>query len=266
MSLTDYHEQFAQVYDSLYAERDVRADARYSVGLLDFERLGAAAPHVLDFGCGCGAHVVAFAEMGLKATGFDKSPAMIAQAAAKPVAPDSAPVHFAAGAFSDFCAGLNGHVFDGAVSIFQVFNCMDSPAEMLGSLQLIAGRLAPQGRLLIDLWNGAAVFADDPRPHIFRSRCLDSDSREVIRVTVPQLDRVQQRCILNYRILIVDSESSAVCNDFESVHQLTFLTPLQYRHLFELAGFNMLDEFKRGHPGTPITDQDWYISYLVQKK
>ena len=266
MSLTDYHEQFAGIYDSLYAERDVQKDARYSVGLLELQRLGATRPHVLDFGCGCGAHVLAFGELGLAATGFDKSPAMIARASAKPTAPNSAPVQFAAGTFSEFCAGLNGHMFDGAVSIFQVFNCMESPGEMLGNLQLIAGRLAPKGRLLIDLWNGAAVFADDPRPHIFRSRCLDSPTREVIRVTVPELDRVQQVCVLNYRILIVDSESSAVCNDFESVHKLTFLTPLQYRHLFELAGFEILDEFKRHHPGVPITDKDWYISYLVQKK
>ncbi len=264
MPVADYHERFAAVYDTLYADRNVAADARYASGLLGLEKVNAEPRHVLDFGCGCGAHVLAFAEMGLDAAGFDTSPAMLERARARAAPKGSGAVRFFTGDFAEFCDSLNGTYFDGVVSIFQVFNCMESPQRMLRDLRLIRGRLSEHGRFLIDLWNGAAVFDEDPRPDVRHFSRPDDPNVEIIRITVPQLDRVSQRCTLQYRFMTVDRAKGGTWSEFESIHQLTFLTPLQYRHLFELAGFRILDEFRRGSPGTPITAHDWYISYLLQ--
>jgi SAM-dependent methyltransferase len=263
MPLVDYHEQFAAVYDALYANRDVVADTRYAAGLLELDAHSKPDAHVLDFGCGSGSHVLALGRLGIAATGFDTSPAMIARALAKPASRPSADVRFVAGAFTDFCAALNGQCFDGAISLFQVFNCMESPGEMLAHLRLIRDRLAVGARFLIDLWNGVAVFTDDPRPDASSFVCPDEPSKEIVRITIPQLDRINQRCTLHYRILTLDGTRRREQGGFESVHQITFLTPVQYRHLFELAGLRIIDEFRRGHPGTPITERDWYISYLL---
>ena len=265
MPLRDYHERFASTYDSFYADRDVLADARYAAALLGLGAGPARRQTVLDIGCGCGSHVLAFASLGFDATGIDKSPAMIARATAKPVPAGAAKVRFVAEQFPQFCAALNGHTFDGMVSIFQVFNCMGSPGEMLEHLRLVRDKLAIGGRFLIDLWNGAAVFAEDPRAGEARFPCVDDPSQEIVRTTTPHLDRINQRCTLYYRIATIERATGTKFDAFESLHEITFFTPLHYRHLFELAGLRVLDEFKRGCPGTAITERDWYISYLVDR-
>jgi len=271
MPLADYHEQFAAVYDTLYMDRDVTGDTRLAADLLGLLHRRQRGAHVLDFGCGSGLHVLAFAELGFRVTGFDTSPAMIARARAKQPAPGSAPVRFKTGAFSELCARMNGSCFDGAVSIFCVLNCMESPGQMLSHLRLIRDRLAVGARFLVEVWNGTAVFAEDPRPsvrHFQRATALrspDEPSREIIRITTPRLDRVNQCCTLHYRVVSLSRNCENGISEFESVHKIRFLTPVQYRHLFELAGLTILDEFPGGRPGVPIGERDWYISYLVRR-
>ncbi len=260
MPLSDYHERFAAVYDLFYARRDVATEARFAADLLGLR----GGRHVLDFGCGTGAHVLAFGALGIKATGFDRSEAMIAQARAKVALPDSAAVTFADGTLASFCHGLNGVCFDGVVSFFNVLNCIETPREMVEDLTLLRSRLAPGAKMLIDVWNGAAVFVNEPRPDVKHYRNPDDPQRETVRITVPDLDRVNQCCALRYRVLDLDRRTGSF-TEFESVHRLRFLTPVQYRHLFELAELAIVDEFPKGRPQTPVTEDEWYISYLVRR-
>lgn len=264
MSIADYHEDFAALYDTFYRARDVASEARSAATLIGLTDTRAVGARVLDFGCGTGSHVLCLAQSGIAATGFDPSPAMIARARSKRPPPDSAPVRFETGEFSDFCRLLGGARFDGAVSFFNVLNCMDSPEAMLSHLRLLRERLADGAKLFIEVWNGAAVFADEPRPDV-RHHCLeDRPTCELVRITVPDLDRIRQTCTLRYRILTLD-RATAGFTEFESVHTLRFLTPVHYRHLFELAEFAIVDEFPHGNPGKPITEHDWYISYIVRR-
>jgi SAM-dependent methyltransferase len=260
---TDYHERFAAVYDAFYATRDSVGECRLAAELLGLSNGRAQRSRVLDFGCGTGSHVLSFAGAGLEAVGFDVSPAMIAKARAKKPEATSAPVRFESGDFSAFCARTNGVRFDGATSFFNVLNCMTSPAAMLADLALLRRSLGDGAALLADVWNGAAVFADEPRPDVRHFRSKENDAAEIVRITVPELDRVNQRCRLRYRVLTLDRRTGRF-DEFESLHNLHFLTPVQYRHLFELAGFDIADEFPKGRPGEPVTAGDWYISYLVR--
>lgn len=259
----DYHEQFAAVYDTFYGNRDIAGECRFAAELLDLSNGRATSGRVLDFGCGTGSHVLTFAREGIAATGFDVSSAMIAEARAKRPEAASAAVRFEAGSFSDFCARTNGNRFAGAASFFNVLNCMESPAAMLEDLTRLRRCLCPGGCFLADAWNGAAVFMDEPHPDVRHFKRDANDSSEIVRITVPTLDRVNQRCSLRYRVLTLDRESGRFA-EFESVHRLLFLTPVQYRHLFELAGFAIVDEFPKGRLGEPVSAQDWYISYLVR--
>jgi SAM-dependent methyltransferase len=260
MPLTDYHEQFAAVYDLFYAQRDVGSEARFAADLLGLR----GGRHVLDFGCGTGAHVLAFGTLGIQATGFDRSEAMITQARAKRPAQDSAKVAFACGSLASFCSTLDGRCFDGVVSFFNVLNCIETPGEMVEHLTLLRSRLAPGAKMLIDVWNGAAVFVDEPRPDVKHYGNPERPERETIRITVPSLDRVNQCCTLRYRVLDLDRRTGSF-TEFESVHELRFLTPVQYRHLLELADLTILDEFPKGRPQSPVTEDEWYISYLVRR-
>ena len=264
MPIADYHEHFAALYDTFYRARDVASETRLAAGLLGLDEGRVPGAHVLDFGCGTGSHALAFAETGIAATGFDPSPAMIASARTKQPAPESVPVRFETGAFDDFYRQLDGTRFDGAVSFFNVLNCMVSPEAMLSHLRLLRSRLAVSAKMLVEEWNGAAVFADKPRPNVRHFSADDKPTCEIVRIMVPDLDRISQICTLHYRVLTLD-RATAGFTEFESVHTLRFLTPVQYRHLFELADLSIVEEFTPDRPGEPITENDWYISYLVRR-
>jgi len=263
MPLIDYHEQFAATYDSFYPHRDVDGQVTQALALLDLKPCDGRRPKVLDFGCGTGPHVIALAQKGIDAVGFDASPAMIAQARAKMLPTGAASVRFQAGGFAEWCDQYSDERFDGVVSFANILNCMESPAEMLLNLRLIRKMLSVGARLIMEVWNGAAVFVDDPRPEITRTHDPACPRREIIRVTTPTVDRVNQRCTLHYRVIRMNPDDGR-CEDFESTHNLKFLTPLHYRHMFELADLTVLEEFPRGRPGVPITQDDWYISYLLR--
>ncbi len=262
MPVTDYHEAFAAVYDVFYAARDIGGEVRLSAELLGLADGTNGTRHVLDFGCGTGAHVLAFAARNIRATGFDRSEAMITAARAKPRPEAMAEVCFEAGSLRAFCNRSNGRRFDGAVSFFNVLNCIETPGEMVSQLCLIRSQLAPGAALLVDVWNGAAVFVDQPRPDIRHYDHPTEPDCELVRITLPRLDRINQCCTLHYRVLTLNRGTGGF-TEFESIHQLRFLTPVQYRHVFELAGLSIADEFPKGKPGTPVTEGDWYMSYLL---
>lgn len=262
----DYHEQFAATYDTFYRQRDVEGEVAFASEQLGLTNGRGGDARLLDFGCGTGSHALAFGRRGIAATGFDISDAMIAQATAKADAQPNtlAPVDFAAGELRAFCRALGDERFDGAVSFFNVLNCIPTPSAMVRDLSLIRDRLAPQARFLIDVWNGAAVFADEPRPDVHHYADEHDPDVEMIRITLPQTDRVEQCCTLRYRVLTLNRRNGRF-SEFESIHSLHFLTPAQYRHLFELSGLSIRDEFPKGRPGVRITAGDWYISYLVER-
>ena len=261
---SDYDEQFAALYDTFYRSRNVAGEARYASDLLALDCKPGSPRRVLDFGCGTGSHAVAFGRQGLHATGFDISPAMIQRARCKLEVGGVPTVRFETGAFSDFCNRLNGDRFDGAVSMFNVFNCMGSASTMLEQLRLVRKTLAAGASFLVEVWNGVAVLTDEPRPHVRHCDLGEDNAREVVRITLPELDRINQVCTLRYRVLTLDRVARTF-NEFESVHELRFLTPVQYRHLFGLADLTVVDEFPKGRPGTPVSENDWHISYLVHR-
>ena len=263
MPVADYHAKFASVFDTIYQDRDVAAEARFCAELLELDGARGRSAHILDFGCGTGSHVFAFAESGLTATGFDVSVAMIARARKKTPSAASAPVHFESGDFGNFRRQKTGTKFNGAVSLFNVFNCMPTPAAMLAHLRLIREGLAPGARFVVDVWNGAAVFADEPRSSVRHFSQEKQPDHELVRITVPKLDRIEQVCKLHYRVLTLNRAAGSF-TEFESVHTLRFLTPVQYRHLFEMGGLSIVDEFVHGRPETPVTENNWYISYLLR--
>ena len=259
----DYHQRFAAVYDTFYRRRNVAGEVA-----LALELLGVSDPHgggfrVVDFGCGTGSHALEFARRGIAVTGYDVSEAMIAEAREKAKRSHCVRAEFADGELGEFCERQRERPFDGGVSFFNVLNCLDSAGAMVQSLALLRGILAPGARMLIDVWNGAAVFVNEPMPDVRHYTDSDDPNVEMIRITIPTIDRIEQRCTLQYRVLNLNRNDGRF-SEFESIHKLHFLTPTQYRHIFEISGFAILDEFSKDKPGTPISHHDWYISYLVE--
>ena len=87
--------------------------------------------------------------------------------------------------------------------------------------------------------------------------------REIIRFMVPELDRLNQVCRLNYQILTINHRTGAF-EEFQSEHDIHLLTPVHYRHLLTTSGFQILGEFPQVRSGDPLTTDDWFATYLVE--
>ncbi|MBK7972225.1 MAG: methyltransferase domain-containing protein [Deltaproteobacteria bacterium] len=153
-----FGERYAALYDELYADKDYAAECRYLERL--FARFGARRVRsVLSLGCGTGGHDLILARKGLRVTGVDRSPGMLAAYRAKAAA---------AGIVADVVHGDVRSVrlerrFDAVISMFAVIGYQVGDADLAGALATAAAHLAPCGLFVFDVWYGPAVLADPPR-------------------------------------------------------------------------------------------------------
>lgn len=142
---TFFDEQYLKLYSAVLpaerAEREVRS-------LLSLLNLPTGAK-VLDLCCGQGRHSVRLAQAGLRVTGLDLSPHLLA--VARQVA-EAAGVELilVRGDMRDI--PFRG-VFDAIVNLFTAFGYFDSDAENARVLQAVNGALKPGGQFLIDIPN-----------------------------------------------------------------------------------------------------------------
>ena len=132
----------AETYDREFGTNPIGRLFRHAV----HERLAALFPpgaHVLDLGCGTGEDAVFLVGRGVRVTGIDPSPAMVARARAR--APGG---HFECRAAEQVeeCGGP----FDGALSDFGALNCADLTRVGAG----LARVLSPGAPVLVNLLGG----------------------------------------------------------------------------------------------------------------
>ncbi len=259
----DYHERFASYYDLFYESRDIAGEVKHAIGLIapgaDASRRGL---RLLDFGCGTGSHAIEFARHGFDVVGYDISEAMLAKARIKCTTLDRAP-QFVGGDISDVVERFDPESFDCMVSFFNVLNCIPSVPEIARHLAAMRTLLKPGGRGMLAVWNGAASLADQPHPQVRRWTDPADPDREIIRFMVPELDRINQVCRLNYQVLTINHRTG-VFEEFQSEHDIHLLTPVHYRHLLATSGFQVVGEFPQGRSEEPLTTDDWFATYLVE--
>ncbi|MCH7702085.1 MAG: class I SAM-dependent methyltransferase [Planctomycetes bacterium] len=261
--MKDYHERFANYYDLFYESRDIAGEVKQAIELIapgtDGNRRGL---RVFDFGCGTGSHAVEFAGHGFDVVGYDIAEAMLAKARSKCATLDHPP-QFVGGDINGVIERFGGESFDCIVSFFNVLNCIPSVPEIARHLAALRTLLKIGGRGLLAVWNGAASLADQPHPQVRRWTDPADRDREIIRFMVPELDRINQVCRLNYQVLTINRRTGAF-EEFQSEHDIHLLTPVHYRHLLATSGFQVLREFPQGRSDDPLTTDDWFATYLVQ--
>jgi SAM-dependent methyltransferase len=143
----DTYRQIADLYDHVDLYRD-RADVEFFV-----DAARAAAPPVLELGCGTGRVLIPTARAGVEIVGLDVSPGMLAVCDSKlageaPEVRDQ--VELLQGDMRDF--QIEGSF--GLVTIpFRGFQHLTTVDEQVASLGCIRDHLRPDGRLILDLFN-----------------------------------------------------------------------------------------------------------------
>jgi SAM-dependent methyltransferase len=140
-------------FDVVAADYD-RSFGRNPIGLVfrhvvqrRLEALFAKGDRVLDLGCGTGEDALALAARGVRVTGIDPSPAMIAQARAKAAERGLGPEACRFETLHAEAVELLGRGYDGAYSNFGALNCGDLAAAGAA----LARALRPGAGVLVSL-------------------------------------------------------------------------------------------------------------------
>ena len=205
---------YLAVYDDYLAERT-------PVEVDQIEALLRMKPpqRVLDLPCGQGRHSIELARRGYDVTGVDLSPFMLDVARTRAAAA-GVQVRWLEG---DMRRPPCGESFDVILNLFTSFGYFADPAD--DQLVLTAGMamLAPGGRLLVEVINGARIMND------FQSREWFTVGRAAV-MEARTLDRSSQRMVVERTVSIPPDEET-------TVHALRLYTGEQLEAAMRSAGF-----------------------------
>ena len=223
----------AAFYDTIYAARgkDYAAEADAVAATIRAASPGAAT--LLDVGCGTGAHLARFAQLGFEVAGIDADPKMVSLARAR--LPD-APIEPA-----DMTTFDLGRRFDAIVSLFGTTAYARVQPHLDETLARIAAHLRPGGIAVVEPFLAAAAFRAGRVDAVF----VDEPDLKIARMSVSK--QMGKIAILDFHYLVATLQG--IERLFER-HELGLFDEPAYRDAFESAGlaFRALERgpFARG--------------------
>ena len=146
MRFSPPYSAYARIYDQIgqrsFGERIA------SVLLEQLSEHGLYPTTVLDLGCGTGAATLAFARAGLRATGLDRSPDMLARAR-EHAAAESFDVEFVEGDMTALDVPTRYHL---ATCIYDAVNYLENELELQRFFRSVFEALEPEGAFAFDMY------------------------------------------------------------------------------------------------------------------
>lgn len=217
--MTRLYREHADLYDIAFGW-DVSDEARWLE-----ERLGPSAREVLEPGCGSGRMLEALARRGLRVTGFDLSPEMVALARRR-----LADAGLAGEVVVADMTGFDlGRVFDGAVCPINTLRHLPRP-ELEAHLRAMARALRPGGRYLVQLGIVAAGEEQESRWQAERG-----DLRLQVAWVPESRDDARGVELHRSRVEILTGPRAGEVHEEE--HEMTIWSHGAWREAVEAAGF-----------------------------
>lgn len=228
---------YAAVYDALYGEKDYAGESDLIAHLFALHADGPVAS-VLDLGCGTGGHALPLAGRGLRVTGVDRSPAMLARARAKSaeMAAGMAGATVVAPEFieADVRTLRLGRVFDAAIMMFAVLGYQHDDDALLATLASVRRHLPPSGLFLFDIWYGPAVLAQRPGDRV---RSISQTDERIFRTTRSELDIRAQICRVDFHVLRLAGDR--LVGEEQETHTMRFFFDRELGLALAASGFRL---------------------------
>ncbi|MCX6844364.1 MAG: class I SAM-dependent methyltransferase [candidate division WOR-3 bacterium] len=246
-------QDYARYYDSLYEEKDYKAECDFLEQVYAKYASGKVAT-VLDLGCGTGGHAQLLAKRGYRVTGVDRSTQMLAQARSKTAGVSPAP-EFTSG---DIRSVDLGRTFDAVIAMFAVIGYMTTNEDLLAALKTARRHLKPGGVFVFDAWSGLAVLTERPSD---RYKIVERGDDRIIRFVHPELDALQHTVDVHYKVLHLCGNQ--VAEEVDEVHTMRYLFPQELAHHLTQAGFHV----RKLCPFLRLTDdlgeRDWNLAVVA---
>ena len=243
-----YDEKLAFYYDMMYAGKDYQKEAQF-VGDLLAE--GGTVTKLLDVGCGTAEHLrfMALADRSLHIVGVDHSLPMIICAQEKEEL--SLQTTFIHGDVAD----VEGFDFDGAISMFNVVNHIDTLFELQKFFTNIRQKIKFGSRFVFDCWNGVAATRSSPRKDA-RIKALTAGKQIVVEYK-PDIDLMNSTVNMLNQARVIDMKGNVLDEfNYELLH--TLWTPKVLSEALNLSGFNVVGIYKGSYEGKANAGPDDY--------
>ena len=216
---------YSKYYDLLYTSKNYSAEATYIDTLI--KRYAPAAKHILELGCGAGAHAEHLARIGYHVRGIDISEGMIERAQQRlSKLPDNIAQRLSF-SVSDICSARLEETYDIVIALFHVMSYQNTNSDFLKVLNTAYDHLENNGLFLFDYWYGPSVLTELPATRVKR---FENDAIHVIRIAEPEIHFCRNVVDVNYLIMAKDKRSGAIT-------ELTEKHPMRYLFLPEIEQF-----------------------------
>ena len=208
---------YSEYYDLLYTDKDYSAEATYIDALI--KRHAPAAKHILELGCGTGAHAEYLARMGYHVRGIDMSAGMIERAQRRLAKLPGDIAQRLSFSVSDIRNARLKKTYDITIALFHVMSYQNTNRDLMKVLHAAYDHLKINGLFLFDYWYGPSVLTELPETRVKR---FENNAVHVIRIAEPEIHFNHNVVDVNYTITVKDKHSDAI-TELTEKHAMRYL-------------------------------------------
>jgi SAM-dependent methyltransferase len=244
---------YADAYDALYADKDYEAECDLITGLQ--RRFEVTGDRVVDLGCGTGRHAVLLAQRGMRVTGVDLSPEMLAIARERAREAGVSDLELHLGDVRDVRLETR---FDIALLMFAVLGYQSTDEDVARTIMTARRLLRPGGLLIFDVWNGLAVEAIGPSA---RAKTVRRYGATITRWASATLDAANHRCAVEYEVEWVGDGQPA--RRFQERHEMRYFFEGELRDRCRAADLRIVASGAFPGIDAPADASQWNALYAA---
>jgi SAM-dependent methyltransferase len=245
---------YAAYYDLLYRDKDYAGEADYIHSLMIAH--SESALHILELGCGTGAHAEALVKRGYRVSGVDLSERMIENARRRVGGiPAPSRPEFNKGDLRDY---RDNNLYDGVLALFHVMSYQTRDEDLRQAFGTASAHLQPGGLFIFDYWHGPGVLSDPP---VVRSRVISDEQTRVTRTATPSMRPDANQVDVEFDVTV---ETGGQTTHFCETHLMRYLFLPEIQLCLVQAGMLHLDTYA-WMTSKPAGPQNWYACTVARK-
>jgi len=255
--MSSYIGRHAELYDTLYAEKDYASEASFIHNcLMQYGR--PESNHILEIACGTGNHSFILEKFGYQIDAFDYSSDMIDRANRKKVE-QASPTLFSVGDMRD--SENFQKKYDSVLCLFDSIGYVQTNTSVKKVLDNVSNCLLPGGLFIMEFWHAAAMIKNYDPLRIKRFHL--AENHELLRISETSIDVEKQVCSVNYTLyeFLNDSKYTKI----EETQVNRFFLCAEMLGLLEHSGLEPLHIFDGYSHSTKVDENSFHVVMICKK-
>lgn len=226
--ITPFNKEYAQIYDTLYSEKDYQGEVDLIERIIDEYKPGAK--NILDYGCGTGNHARILAKRGYNVFCLDPNENMLKIARQKLKGYKNVKI-----LNTKTREKIGEGSVDVCITLFDVVSYMNTDKELNSFLSYVKKILVKGGLLVFDFWYGPGVINLKPEK---KWKEYKVRSKNILRLTTPVHDKKNHIVKACHEVIIWSG--SKMLSRFREEHSMRYFFDSEIRKFLRRYGFKIL--------------------------